>query len=85
MKKTRQRIAVNLDELDQIIDDGTHAPLSESNGQKLKGAFHALAELLASARNNEKTGAVLPNTAGAKPEEGNDKNKNSPLKGHGRN
>ena len=55
MKKTRQRIDVNLDELDRIIDHGTHAPLSESDGQKLKGALHALAELLAPARNNEKT------------------------------
>jgi transposase len=85
MKKTRQRIDVNLDELDRIIDHGTHAPLSESDGQKLKGALHALAELLAPARNNEKTSAVLPNAAGAKPEEGTDKNKKSPLKGHGRN
>ena len=63
MKKTRQRIDVNLDELDRIIDHGTHAPLSESDGQKLKGALHALAELLTPARNNEKTNAVLPNTA----------------------
>ena len=64
MKKTRQRIDVNLDELDRIIDHGTHAPLSESDGQKLKGALHALAELLAPTRNNEKTNAVLPDTAG---------------------
>ncbi len=27
---------VNLEELDQIIDRGTHAPLSESEGEKLK-------------------------------------------------
>ncbi len=85
MKKTRQRIDVNLDELDRIIEHGTHAPLSQSDGQKLKGALHALAELLAPARNSEKTNAVLPNTAGAKPEEGDDKNKSSPRKGHGRN
>ena len=72
MKKTRQRIDVNLDELDRIIDHGTHAPLSESDGQKLKGALHALAELLTPARNNEKTNAVLPNTAGETSEEDDD-------------
>ncbi len=69
----RQRIDVDLDELDQIIDRSTHAPqqaprkrpgsmnvsakytgcsyvrsqLSESEGQKLKTALHALAEGLA--------------------------------------
>ncbi len=32
----RHRIDVDLDELDQIIDRSTHAPLSESEGQKLK-------------------------------------------------
>ena len=39
----RPRVDVNLEELDQIIDRGTHAPLSESEGEKLKGALHALA------------------------------------------
>ena len=32
----RPRVDVNLEELDQIIDRGTRAPLSESEGQKLK-------------------------------------------------
>ena len=32
----RPRVDVNLEELDQIIDRGTHAPLSESEGEKLK-------------------------------------------------
>jgi len=83
MKKTRQRIDVNLDELDRIIDHGTQAPLSESDGQKLKGALHALAEVLAPPRNNEKTNAVLPNTAGATSEEKAPEKK--PKPGHGRN
>ena len=43
----RRRVEVNLEELDQIIDRSTHAPLSESEGQKLKSALHALAEGLA--------------------------------------
>ncbi len=37
------RMDVNLEELDQIIDRGTHAPLSESEGEKLKRVLHALA------------------------------------------
>src|SRR5262249_9430261 len=59
----RQRIDVDLDELDQIIDRSTHAPLSESEGQKLKTALHALAEGLARKRSTEKTKAVLPQNA----------------------
>ena len=42
----RPRMDVNLEELDQIIDRGTHAPLSESEGEKLKSALHALAGML---------------------------------------
>ena len=56
----RRRVEVNLDELDQIIDRGTRAPLSESEGQKLKTALHAMAEKLVRKRNTEKTSAVLP-------------------------
>jgi hypothetical protein len=41
-----RRVDVNLDELDQIIDRSTRAPLSESEGQKLKTALHAMAERL---------------------------------------
>ena len=32
----RLRVDVNLEELDQIIERGTHAPLSESESEKLK-------------------------------------------------
>ena len=55
-----RRVDVNLDELDQIIDRSTRAPLSESEGQKLKTALHAMAERLLQKRNTEKTSAVLP-------------------------
>jgi hypothetical protein len=54
----RRRVEVNLDELDQIIDRGTRAPLSESEGQKLKTVLHAMAEKLVRKRNTEKTSAV---------------------------
>ena len=35
---------MNLEELDQIIDGGMRAPLSESDGEKLKAVLHILAE-----------------------------------------
>jgi transposase len=77
----RRRVDVNLDELDQIIDRGTRAPLSESEGQKLKTALHAMAERLLPKRNTEKTSAVLPqdSTPAGKPESGG-----SVPTGHGR-
>jgi transposase len=78
---TRRRIDVNLDELDQIIDRSTQAPLSESEGQKLKTEIHAMAERLSWKRNTEKTSAVLPQdaTSAGKPESGA-----SAPAGHGR-
>src|SRR6202171_752748 len=77
----KRRIDVNLDELDQIIDRSTRAPLSEAEGQKLKTALHAMAERLVRKRNTEKTSAVLPDAAQAgKPEAGE-----SAPAGHGRN
>ena len=56
----RRHRDVNLDELDRIIDRGMQAPLSESEGQKLKTALHAMAERLLRKRSTEKTSAVLP-------------------------
>ena len=59
----RRRIDVNLEELDQIIDRSTQAPLSKSEGQKLKTAIHAMAERLSWKRTTEKTSAILPQDA----------------------
>jgi hypothetical protein len=42
-KARRQRVDVDLQELDRIIDSAMQAPLSESDGQKLKTAVHAMA------------------------------------------
>jgi hypothetical protein len=50
----RPRMDVNLEELDQIIDRGTHVPLSESEGEKLKNALHALAGMLPPATHDGK-------------------------------
>lgn len=72
---------MNLDELDQIIDRSTRAPLSESEGQKLKTALHAMAERLQQQRNTEKTNAVLPQDSA--PAGQADASESSPA-GHGR-
>ena len=76
----RKRVDVNLEELDQIIDRGTHAPLSEPESQKLKSALHALAEMLPKPRTTEKTKTVLE-----KMETPASENDSKPVKGHGRN
>lgn len=63
MKRVRPRVDINIEELDQIIDHGTQAPLSESDGQKLKEALHILVELLPS-RSSEKTRSVFAEATG---------------------
>lgn len=89
MKKAgRQPIDVNLDELDQIIDRSTIAPLSEADSQKLKIALHAMAGRLVQKRSSEKTKVVLDklvpgeNPPADKPSSGEEANAPS---GHGRN
>ena len=64
----RPRIDVNLEELDQIIDGGMRAPLSESDGEKLKAVLHILAERAKPRwRTTEKTCAVLPQPPSSEP------------------
>lgn len=83
----RPRIDVNLEELDQIIDGGMRAPLSESDGEKLKVVLHVLAERAQPRwRTTEKTRAVLPQPPSSEPAG----EKSSPdgerqSRGHGRN
>src|ERR1035437_267557 len=76
----RPRLEVNLEELDQIIDRGTQAPLSESESEKLKSALHALAGMLSKPRTTEKTNNVLKQPETPAPE-----NDSEPGPGHGRN
>jgi transposase len=76
----RPRVDVNLEELDQIIERGTHAPLSEPESEKLKSALHALAGMVPKPRTTEKTKNVLE-----QPETPAPKNDAEPVKGHGRN
>jgi transposase len=60
--KRRSRVEVNLEELDQIIDRATDAPLSKADSAKLKTALHAMAERLSTKRTTEKTSVVLNQT-----------------------
>jgi transposase len=80
----RPRVDVNLEELDQIIERGTQAPLSESESEKLKSALHALAGMLAKPRTTEKTKNVLepPETPAA---ENDSEPASDKTPGHGRN
>src|SRR6202451_1243950 len=80
----RARVNVNLEELDQIIERGTQAPLSESESEKLKSALHALAGMLAKPRTTEKTKTVLeqPETP---PPENDSEPPSDKTPGHGRN
>lgn len=83
MKARRIRVDVNLEELDQIIDRGRQAPLSESDGQKLKAALHAMAERLSTNRSTEKTRAVLEQSQAVAPTRAQTST-GSHLAGHGR-
>ena len=83
----RARIDVNLEELDQIIDGGMRAPLSESDGEKLKAVLHILAERAKPRwRTTEKTRAVLPQPPSSEPvaEKPSPQGERQPA-GHGRN
>ena len=75
----RKRVDVNLEELDRVLDHAREAPLSEPDYDKLKGALHALAGMLAKPRTTEKTSSVVEQPEVPRPAE------MDPLKGHGRN
>jgi transposase len=83
---SRSRMDVDLEELDGIIDGALRAPLSESDGRKLKTALHAMAEKLLGQRTTEKTKAVLPKSRRLSTLECADVDQAEPAKkGHGRN
>ena len=86
MKTARRRIDVNLEELDRVLDGARHAPLSDEDHDKLKGALHALVAMLARSPNNEKTSAVLGKPEHAATSGGAQPDANGTKKpGHGRN
>jgi transposase len=84
----RQRMEINLDELDGILDRSTTAPLSKAESQKLKAALHALADRFAHNRSTEKTKSVLPEREPAVGPSATETSGNSKVAvacGHGRN
>jgi len=83
--KSRRHIDVNLDELDQIIDRATQAPLSAAESQKLRSALHAMADGLMRQRSTEKTSAVLDKSAAVEPEAEESETGTVSSTGHGRN
>src|SRR4051794_40560423 len=86
MKRTRPRVDVNLQELDQVLDHARQAPLSEPDYQKIKDTLHTLVALLAPVRNTEKTSAVLPELVGvAAGEQTTADDHEARTPGHGRN
>ena len=86
MKTARQRVDVNLDELDRVLDGARQAPLSEDDYEKLKEALHALAAMLVRPGNTEKTSAVLGKMEGVETvAETQPESNTSPSPGHGRN
>jgi transposase len=86
MKRSRQRIEVNLPELDAVLERALQSPLSDPDYQKLKTALHALADLVKPERTTEKTDSVLAE-AGVAPssEEKREDKKPARKPGHGRN
>jgi len=82
MKKP-SRVEVNLEELDQIIDRATDAPLSKADSAKLKTALHAMAERLSTKRTTEKTSVVLGETTTPVSTQQSEKAPSCPP-GHGR-
>jgi transposase len=85
MKSSRRRLEVNLEELDQVLDRARQSPLSEADYDKLKGALHALAAMLAPPRTTEKTSAVVEGLEQSQTQSGTRRDAEGPRTGHGRN
>ncbi len=86
MKSARRRVDVNLDELDRVLDGARQTPLSEADCDRVKGALHALAGMIAPPRHTEKTNAVLGESEGSETDAGTQPDPNAaPPPGHGRN
>jgi transposase len=56
---SRQRIEVNVDQLDRVLDEARQAPLSEKDYQLLKTTLHAMADRLRPAQRSEKLSELL--------------------------
>ena len=85
MKRTRQRVDINLTELNQMLDHAVEAPLSQADCQKLKSTLQTLVELVKTYRNSEKTKDVLPPKGKAASSQAKAAANKPPRPGHGRN
>src|SRR5215472_15006498 len=83
-KSAQPRMEINLEEIYRILDSARQQPMSETDCEKVKSAFAALAEKAAPrSRTTEKTHAVLPPQNADKPAGKKPAGKGKP--GHGRN
>lgn len=87
MVRSRQRLDINLEELDRLLDRTREGPLSDADREKLRTALHVLAETMsAKSRTTEKTRAVVDQPqlgeAGRTTTPASDQR--CPRKGHGR-
>jgi hypothetical protein len=85
MKSRRRRLEVNLDGLDKVLDEARQASLSEADYDKLKGALHALAAMLAPLRTTEKTSVVVKEAEESETNGGTALDSEAPRTGYGRN
>lgn len=64
MKRSREQVEINLEELDRVLDRTREGPLSDTEREKLRTALHVLADRLCTkARTTEKTRAVVKQPA----------------------
>jgi transposase len=85
MKRSRQRIEINIDELRGVLDKARQEPIGETDYGKLKVALDVLAERLTPSRTTEKTRTVVAPPPLAD-NVNTSSNHGSPAgKGHGRN
>src|SRR5688572_16338010 len=64
MKRSREQVEINLEELDRLLDRTRQGPLSDGEREKLRTALHVLAEKASSkTRTTEKTRAVVKQPA----------------------
>jgi hypothetical protein len=87
MVRSRQRLDINIEELDRLLDRTREGPLSDAEREKLRTALHALIDKIsARTRTTAKTRAVVDQPHLGEP--GHDltsaSERQSPKKGHGR-
>ena len=85
---SRQRIEVNVDQLDRVLDEARQAPLSEEDYQLLKTTLHAMADRLRPAQRSEKMSELFGEqkpSPSESPEAPSAEQKSDKPAGHGRN